>query len=1210
MLILPAAEETASAQTPGLVTATGTTGALQVREGSSASYTVRLATQPTGDVTVAIGGTSGTDLSLDETSLTFTTTNWNTDQTVTVSAAEDDDAANDAETLTHTASGGGYASVTANVAVSVTDNDTASLVVAPPSLRVRGGGSASYTVRLATQPTADVTVAISGTSGTALSLDKTSLTFTTTNWNTNQTVTVSATEGNFDGLVNWSLVHTASGGGYASVTESVAVAARFSTPRLLLTPTARLTVTEGSSASLAVRLSRAPRQTTTLSLYGFAGKSVSLDKTSLTFTATNWNMNQTVTVSATEDVDTANDAFFLIFEGFGLGNAGQIRMVVIDNDASSVVLTSTSQIFAEPSSSEPSTTNIRIRLSTQPSEDVTVTVTGHAGTDVGVTPTSWTFTPSNWDDWQDVRLAASADDDRVDDSVTLSFTASDYVTATMTVTVRDNLLRPLDVQPGTLRVVEGSTASFLVRLPEQPSADVTVSIGGTSGTDLSLDKTSLTFTPSGWNAWQSVSVSAAEDDDLTDDLATLSFTPSGSGFLTTSRQVRVPDNDAPALLVAPSLTVDEGGTAGYSVRLTTQPSATVTVAISGHSGTDLSLDKTSLTFTTTSWSDEQTVTVSAAQDDDAADDTATLTHTASGGDYASVTADVAVRVTDDDTPGLVFSPTSLTVAEGGEKSYTVKLATQPSASVTVSVGGTSGTDLSLDETSLTFSASNWSTTQTVTVSAGQDDDASNDSATLTHTASGGGYASVTGDVGVTVTDDDTAGLVFSPTSLTVAEGGEKSYTVKLATQPSSSVTVSVGGTSGTDLSLDETSLTFSTSNWSTTQTVTVSAGQDDDASNDSATLTHTASGGGYASVTGDVGVTVTDDDTPGLVFSPTSLTVAEGGEKSYTVKLATQPSSSVTVSVGGTSGTDLSLDETSLTFSTSNWSTTQTVTVSAGQDDDASNDSATLTHTASGGDYASVTGDVGVTVTDDDTPGLVFSPTSLTVAEGGNGSYTVKLATQPTASVTVAVSGHSGTDLSLDETSLTFSTTNWSTTQTVTVSAGQDDDASNDSATLMHTASGGDYASVTGSLTVNTTDNDTAGLVLSTATLAVNEGGNASYTVALATQPTASVTVAIGGTSGTDLSLDETSLTFSTTNWNTTQTVTVSAGQDDDASNDSATLMHTASGGDYASVTGSLTVNTTDNDTAGLVLSTATLAVNEGATRATRWRWRRSRRRR
>ena len=98
------------------------------------------------------------------------------------------------------------------------------------------------------------------------------------------------------------------------------------------------------------------------------------------------------------------------------------------------------------------------------------------------------------------------------------------------------------------------------------------------------------------------------------------------------------------------------------------------------------------------------------------------------------------------------------------------------------------------------------------------------------------------------------------------------------------------------------------------------------------------------------------------------------------------------------------------------------MTVKAGHDDDAANDTATLTHTASGGDYVSVSNTLPVTVTDDDEPAVVLSETDLTVTEGdaAGSTYTVKLATSPRATVTVTVSGHDGTDLTLDKTTLTL----------------------------------------------------------------------------------------------------------------------------------------------------------------------------------------------
>ena len=116
-----------------------------------------------------------------------------------------------------------------------------------------------------------------------------------------------------------------------------------------------------------------------------------------------------------------------------------------------------------------------------------------------------------------------------------------------------------------------------------------------------------------------------------------------------------------------SLTVVEGDTTGvdYTVELAAQPSEEVTVTISGHAGTDLTLTGLSttdtLTFTTDNWDTAQTVTVNASSDEDGADETVTLTHTAIGGQYDDVTADLTITVDDDETPDLVLSMSSLTV---------------------------------------------------------------------------------------------------------------------------------------------------------------------------------------------------------------------------------------------------------------------------------------------------------------------------------------------------------------------------------------------------------------------------------------------------------------------------------------------------------------------------------------------------------------------
>ena len=1210
---------------------------LSVDEGSAAgaTYTVKLATQPSAQVTVAVTGQAGTDLTLTGLSatdaLTFTTDNWDTAQTVTVKAGHDADGADDSETLTHTATGGEYAGATADLAVTVVDDDR-TVIIVPTAFTVQAGGSNSYTVVLGSQPAGDVTVAVSGHSGTDLTLSKTALTFETSNWNTPQMVGVTgAADATAAKVILSHEVSSDADSAYDALTASdveVSLLAPRDKAQIQIgvdTSAKTLTVTEGSSDTYSLVLSHRPSGDVSVVVNDPTDNTdVTTSPASLTFTTSNWDILQTVTVSSAHDPDGADEAATVTHNVSGGGYDGitapDVSVTVVDDDRA-IVLSRTS---LEVDEGDATGATYTVKLATQPSAQVTVAVTGHSGTDVSVDTASLTFTTGNWNTAQTVTVTAAEDDDGADDAVTLTHTATggNYAgeTATLAVTVDDDETVSVVLSESALSVDEGDDtgATYTVKLATQPSETVTVTVTGQAGTDLTLTGLSatdaLTFTTDNWDTAQTVTVKAGQDADGADDAVTLTHTAAGGEYasVTATLPVTVVDDDRAIVLSRTSLSVDEGSAAGstYTVKLATQPSAQVTVAVTGHSGTDVSVDTASLTFTTDDWSTAQTVTVTAAEDDDGADDSETLTHTAAGGNYAGETATLAVTVDDDETVSVVLSETALSVDEGDDTgaTYTVKLATQPSETVTVTVTGQAGTDLTLTGLSgtstLTFTTDNWDTAQTVTVEAGHDADGADDAVTLTHTAAGGEYASVAATLPVTVVDDDRA-IVLSRTALSVDEGGATgaSYTVKLATQPSEEVTVAVSGHTGTDVSVDTASLTFTTDDWSTAQTVTVTAAEDDDGADDAVTLTHTATGGNYAGETATLAVTVDDDETVSVVLSKTALSVDEGDdtEASYTVKLATQPSEEVTVTVTGHSGTDVSVDKASLTFTTGNWDTAQTVKVTAAEDDDGADDAVTLTHTATGGEYASVTASLPVTVVDDDRA-IVLSRTSLSVDEGSatGSTYTVKLATQPSTQVTVAVTGHSGTDVSVDTASLTFTTDDWSTAQTVTVTAAEDDDGADDAVTLTHTATGGNYAGETATLAVTVDDDETVSVVLSKTALSVDEGDGtgATYTVKLATQPSETVTVTVTGQAGTDLTLTGLSatdaLTFTTDNWDTVQTVTVKAGHDADGADDAVTLTHTAAGGEYASVAATLPVTVVDDDRA-IVLSRTSLSVGEGS---------------
>lgn len=111
------------------------------------------------------------------------------------------------------------------------------------------------------------------------------------------------------------------------------------------------------------------------------------------------------------------------------------------------------------------------------------------------------------------------------------------------------------------------------------------------------------------------------------------------------------------------------------------------------------------------------------------------------------------------TQDTVVSTSTLNVPEASNATFTVQLAAQPSANVVVGVARTSGaTTVAPSPTSLTFTSTNWSTPQTVTVSAADDTTVGNVSATIRVSSSGLSPK----DVNVTVLDNDAA--PYAPTA--------------------------------------------------------------------------------------------------------------------------------------------------------------------------------------------------------------------------------------------------------------------------------------------------------------------------------------------------------------------------------------------------------------------------------------------------------------
>ena len=149
--------------------------------------------------------------------------------------------------------------------------------------------------------------------------------------------------------------------------------------------------------------------------------------------------------------------------------------------------------------------------------------------------------------------------------------------------------------------------------------------------------------------------------------------------------------------------------------------------------------------------------------------------------------------------------------------------------------------------SLTFTAANWNTAQTVTVTGVDDFKDDGDIAyTITTSAATSADTVYSGlnpsDVSVTNTDDDTAGISVTPTSgLTTTEaGGQASFNVVLLSQPTANVTINVASSNTAEGTVSVASLTFTPANWNVAQTVTIT-GVDDFRDDDDQAYTITTS---------------------------------------------------------------------------------------------------------------------------------------------------------------------------------------------------------------------------------------------------------------------------------------------------------------------------------------------------------------------------------
>ena len=505
----------------------------------------------------------------------------------------------------------------------------------------------------------------------------------------------------------------------------------------------------------------------------------------------------------------------------------------------------------------------------------------------------------------------------------------------------------------------------------------------------------------------------------------------------------------------------------------------------------------------------------------------------------------------------------------------------------------------------------------------------------------------------TIIDDDTRGITVSPaklaagTGISMKEGGTSTYSLVLDSEPTDTVTVTVAGRQGDLISLTPETLTFTPSDWSTAKTISVVSLDDGtDTSFTNAVISHEVSGGDYGSVTvREIWVQI-ENTTQAYIYLDDAQASESDGHLEFTVSvrpiLRTVPVVVRYATVDGTAiaGSDytreVTTDRTYKIFTIPANRDTGTIRIPIADNQVYGPAKKTFTlQLTNHNNKATLDGDAtSLTATGaiaDDDPKPVVS----VAGPAGAVSYVSESAKDP-VTFTLTLVGQSAGDVAVDYatgearllglltarqglagatrdedyvgTSGTVTFTPGQTTKTVTVPV-TNDDVSEETEFFGFTISAPQGADLRGQRSedvadVGLLDDDPRGVTIALTSVGLDEPASGetavagSYTVNLNSRPTATVTVTIGGSDpAVSLSggtLTNNRLTFTTTNWNTAQTITVTPVKDDNAVGETITLTHTLSGGDYAGIAAdSVTVNLTDSDTRNLVLSGQSLTVTE-----------------
>jgi large repetitive protein len=526
----------------------------------------------------------------------------------------------------------------------------------------------------------------------------------------------------------------------------------------------------------------------------------------------------------------------------------------------------------------------------------------------------------------------------------------------------------------------------------------------------------------------------------------------------------------------------------------------------------------------------------------------------------------------------VPATTPLSVDESGtQTTFTVRLNSQPTQTVTIPVGSSNPLEGTVSPNSLTFDAQDWNSVKTVTITGVGDlrQDGNQEFQVVFGAITGGpNYAAITvPSLTVTNYDTDSAGILVEQTAplVTREDGTQTSFRVRLARPPSANVTLPIFVIENDEARVvTAMPLTFTNMNSGAWVNVTIQGW--DDFVADGEQPFRVQVGPAESTDVSYAGRTIpfltgtnTDDDSPGVIVTPTTgLSVSEAGgpgsTATFDVRLSSQPLGTVTIPLQVLDPSQVTVNTPSLTFDASDWNGVKTVTVLAVNDaiaDDTQPFNIALGPTQAGGMDPNYVGivipNVTGTATDNDTPGLETLPNvfglpapELTTDEGGvTDTFQVRLTSQPVAPVTITVTSTRPTEGTVSPASVVIQPADWNVLQAFTVTGiddAVDDGAQQYAIQIAASSTDPNYNRTVPNLQARNSDNDTFGITLSAATLPPTSESGApaqTFTLRLNSQPTADVIIDLASSDLGELAISTNRLTFTAANWNVAQSVTV-----------------------------------------------------------------------